>query len=82
MGCKAMDEKQESKTMSFEERLALVQGMTSRIEAGSLPLEDAVNEYEEGMKILSQLDEELSEMNRRLTVLQNGKETAIPDENI
>ena len=30
------------------------------------------------MKILSQLDEELSEMNRRLTVLQNGKETAIP----
>ena len=68
--------------MSFEERLALVQGMTSRIEAGSLPLEDAVKEYEEGMKILSQLDEELSEMNRRLTVLQNGKETAIPDENI
>ncbi|MBR3429908.1 MAG: exodeoxyribonuclease VII small subunit [Clostridia bacterium] len=77
-----MDEKQESKAMSFEERLALVQGMTSRIEAGSLPLEDAVKEYEKGMKILSQLDEELSEMNRRLTVLQNGKETAIPDENI
>ena len=68
--------------MSFEEKLTLVQEMTSRIEAGSLPLEDAVKEYEEGMKILSQLDKELSEMNRRLTVLQNGKETAIPDENI
>ena len=77
-----MDEKQGSKTMSFEEKLTLVQEMTSRIEAGSLPLEDAVKEYEEGMKILSQLDKELSEMNRRLTVLQNGKETAIPDENI
>ena len=68
--------------MSFEEKLKLVQDMTGRIESGALPLEDAVKEYERGMKILGELDAELSDMNRRLTVLQNGKETEIPDEGI
>ena len=68
--------------MSFEEKLTLVQEMTAKIESGALPLEDAVKEYERGMKILGELDGELGEMNRRLTVLQNGKETDIRDEDV
>ena len=59
---------------SFEERLQDVQEIISRIEEGKLPLEDSVKQFEEGMKTLSALDEELKEMNRRLTVLQDGKE--------
>jgi exodeoxyribonuclease VII small subunit len=59
---------------SFEERLQDVQGIISRIEEGKLPLEDSVKQFEEGMKMLSELDEELKDMNRRLTVLQDGKE--------
>ena len=73
-----MDEKPE-KNPSFEEKLNLVQEITAKIENGALPLEDAVKEYERGMKILKELDAELGEMNRRLTVLQNGKETEIAD---
>ena len=59
---------------SFEDRLQDVQVIISRIEEGKLPLEDSVKQFEEGMKTLSALDEELKDMNRRLTVLEDGKE--------
>ena len=63
---------EEKKT--FEERLQDVQEIITRIEEGKLPLEDSVKQFEEGMKTLSALDEELKDMNRRLTVLEDGKE--------
>lgn len=59
---------------SFEEKLQAVQEIITRIEEGKLPLEDSVKQFEEGMKTLSALDEELKDMNRRLTVLQDGGE--------
>ena len=59
-----------------------MQDLTARIESGELPLEDSVKEFERGMKILGELTAELEGMNRRLTVLQNGKETEVPDENV
>ena len=77
-----MREQEEKKALSFEERLQQVQEITVRIESGALPLEDAVKEYERGMKMLGELDGELSDMNRRVTVLQNGRETVAPHEDI
>ena len=77
-----MREQEEKKALSFEERLQQVQEITVRIESGALPLEDAVKEYERGMKMLGELDGELSDMNRRVTVLQNGRETEAPHEDI
>ena len=59
---------------SFEERLQSVQDIISRIEEGKLPLEDSVKQFEDGMKTLAALDGELKDMNRRLTVLQDGFE--------
>ena len=59
---------------SFEDRLQDVQEIISRIEEGKLSLEESVKQFEEGMKTLSALDEELKDMNRRLTVLQDGRE--------
>ncbi len=59
---------------SFEAKLQKVQEIIGKIESGSLPLEDSVKAYEDGMKILEALDSELGDMNRRLTVLQDGKE--------
>jgi len=61
-------------TQTFEQRLQDVQEIITRIEEGKLSLEDSVKQFESGMKTLSALDEELKEMNRRLTVLQDGKE--------
>lgn len=59
---------------SFEARLQSVQAIISQIEEGKLSLEESVKQFENGMKTLSQLDEELKDMNRRLTVLKDGKE--------
>ena len=59
---------------SFEDRLQDVQEIISRIEEGKLPLEDSVKQFEAGMITLAALDEELKDMNRRLTVLQDGTE--------
>jgi exodeoxyribonuclease VII small subunit len=59
---------------SFEERLQSVQEIITQIEEGNLSLEDSVKQFESGMKTLSQLDEELKGLNRRLTVLKDGKE--------
>lgn len=59
---------------SFEARLQSVQAIISQIEEGKLSLEESVKQFENGMKTLSQLDEELKDMNRRLIVLKDGKE--------
>ena len=72
---------------TFEIRLQDVQEIISRIEEGRLPLEDSVKQFEDGMRTLAALEEELKEMNRRLTVLQEGvekplQETGDHDENI
>lgn len=70
-----MSETGEKKVPSFEERLQQVQEITGRIESGSLPLEDAVKEYESGIRMLGELDRELNDMNRRITVLQGDGKT-------
>ena len=62
---------------SFEDRLQEVQEIITRIEEGKLPLEESVRQFEEGMKTLAALDEELKDMSRRLTILQDGKEREI-----
>lgn len=70
---------EQKETRSFEEKLQYVQNLAERIESGKLSLEDSVREYEQGMKVLGELDQELKEMNRRLTVLRDGKETELDD---
>ena len=64
---------------TFEERLQAVQDIITRIEEGKLSLEDSMKQFEEGMKTLSALEEELKDMNRRLTVLQNGAEEGLAE---
>lgn len=59
---------------SFEQKLQEVQEIIGRIEEGKLPLEDSVVQFEEGMKTLAALEEQLKDMNRRLTVLRDGRE--------
>ncbi len=72
-----MEKTEETKVPGFEEKLSQVQEMIAEIESGKLPLEESVKKYEEGMKVLNALDQELGEMNRRLTMLQDGKETEL-----
>ena len=73
----------EMEKASFEDRLQTVQNMIGGIEGGKLPLEEAMKQFEEGMRILGALEGELKEMNRRLTVLRqeaDGTDQEIPME--
>ena len=71
---------------TFEDRLQSVQVIISQIEEGKLSLEESVKQFEIGMKTLSQLNDELKDMNRRLTMLKDGKEQELSaggtDENL
>lgn len=69
------------KKMTFEERLAQVEALIGQMESGALPLEDALQQYEEGMKALSVLEKELASAQQKLTVLRraaDGTEEEIP----
>ena len=77
-----MSEKETGEKKSFEDRLQLVQDLTARIESGAMPLEDSVKEFERGIGILADLETELNDMQRRLTVLRDGKEAEMTDENL
>ena len=58
----------------FEQRLTQVQAIIDSIEGGQMPLEEAVRQYEAGIQSLNQLEKELTEMKRHITILQQGEE--------
>ena len=59
---------------SFEQRLAQVKEIIEGIEGGQMPLEETIRKYESGMKALNQLEKELEDTRRRITVLMEGTE--------
>ena len=60
------------KKPTFEERLAQVEALIGEMEAGALPLEEALRRYEEGMQALTALEKELQSAQQKLTVLRRG----------
>ena len=69
------------KKLTFEERLAQVEALIGEMEGGTLPLEDALRQYEEGMKALAALEKELQSAQQKLTVLRraaDGTEEEVP----
>lgn len=69
------------KKRTFEEQLAALEEMIASMEAGGLSLEESLKRYEEGMKLVSAMEEELKQAEQRLTVLRqnaDGTEDEIP----
>jgi len=64
---------------TFEEKLGRVKDITDQIESGKLPLEEAVRKFELGIQVLNELDAELNEMKRRISLLRGGKEIPAGD---
>ena len=65
--------------MTFEQRLEQVKSIIERIEGGQQSLEDSVLQYESGIRILNDLEKELSEMKRRITVLQERPDGSLAE---
>ncbi len=66
------------KKATFEEQLAQVETILTRMEAGGQPIEEALKDYEAGLKLIAGMEKELAVMNQRMTVL--GGEGAAGEE--
>ena len=57
------------KKATFEEQLTQVEALLERMEEGGQSIEEALKDYETGLKLLTGMEKELAEMKQRLTVL-------------
>jgi exodeoxyribonuclease VII small subunit len=58
--------------ISFDEGLSLLEAAVQKLEGGALGLEEAMQCYEDGMKLSAALQEKLSAAQRRVEVLRQG----------
>jgi exodeoxyribonuclease VII small subunit len=58
---------------SFEDRLARLEDLVARLEAGNLPLEQAVSLFEEGVRLSSSLHATLTSAEKRIEALLAGE---------
>jgi exodeoxyribonuclease VII small subunit len=56
---------------SFEERLDRLEEISAQMQKGSIPLEEAIDLFEEGIKLSKGLEKELSKIERRIEILIN-----------
>ncbi len=55
--------------MKFEQAMARLTELTEALEKGTLPLEEAVIAYEEGMKLVKLCRKQLDEAQSKVTIL-------------
>jgi exodeoxyribonuclease VII small subunit len=60
----------------FEQRLERLEHLAERLREGNIPLEEAVAVFEEGMKLSTSLEKDLSRLERRVEVLTQEPTTA------
>lgn len=61
------------KQPSFEDRLLELEALVRKMEEGSMPLNETLSAYEEGMKLSKLLTEELSAAEKRMLELSGGE---------
>jgi exodeoxyribonuclease VII small subunit len=67
-------EKQEP-AMSFEEAMEKLESIVDRLEAGDVPLETAIDLFQEGMKLSQLCGGKLDQVEKRIeTLLESGSE--------
>ena len=68
-----------SKEKKFEENLADLEVIVQKLESGQVPLEEAISEFQKGMKLSKDLQETLDQAEKTLVkVMQaDGSETEL-----
>ena len=68
-----------SKEKKFEENLADLEAIVQNLESGQVPLEEAISEFQKGMKLSKDLQETLDQAEKTLVkVMQaDGSETEL-----
>ena len=62
------------KKLTFEQQLEAVEALISGMESGSMPLEESMRRYEEGMAMIAFMEKELQSAQQRLTVIRRSAE--------
>jgi len=57
---------------SFDEQLERLETLVTKLEGGQLSLEEALRQFEEGVKLSQVLQEQLVQAQRRVEVLKQG----------
>jgi exodeoxyribonuclease VII small subunit len=60
-------------TMTFEERLQRLQEIVAGLESGTLPLEESVNLYKEGLTLSKLCKEQLEKARNEVRLLSDGE---------
>ena len=64
---------------SFEDRLARLEELNEEINAGNVPLEEAVVLFEEGIKLARGLEKELAKVERKVEILVDDTQETGPE---
>ena len=70
----------EKKPLSFEQRLEKVTETIDRLESGASTLEETLRDYEQATILLSELEQELTSAQQRLTILRKRADGAEQEE--
>lgn len=57
---------------SFEAALGQIEGIVASMEAGQLPLQEALNAYQQGMKLLQHCRATLDDAEQQIRILDEG----------
>ncbi len=60
--------------MKFEEAMEKLKKITEQLEEGNLSLDEALERFEEGMKLIDFCEKELGEAEKKIQVLMKGKD--------
>lgn len=61
----------EKKELSFEENLEKLENIVKKLESGDTPLDDAIKEFNEAMKLANSCDEKLKSAEAAITKIIN-----------
>lgn len=66
---------------TFEESLNELEKIANNLENGELGLEEAIKEFEKGMKLSKECTEKLDDAEKRINILVQGEDGTLQEEN-
>ena len=70
------------KKETFEQSMTRLEEIVQRLENGKCSLAETLADYDEGMKLASALEQQLKGARQQLTILRNGQEVSVEEEQI
>ena len=72
-----------TKKNNFEEQLNKLQEIVNKLESGNVPLEDALNEFQAGVKLSRELEKKLNDAEQTVAKLvdKDGNEKTLDPQN-